>query len=120
MATSLNVRLSDDMEERLNETLKNIQTTTPLGAEATNSTIVRAALEDFFKKIEEEKKGIVNFSFNLGDFKKEDLEESLELISTMLTSIDLETIKSEKANRTIALIELIKLKIKGDLINKFY
>ena len=54
MATSINLRLNDELEQRLKEKVEEIKKVTPLGAEVNNSTVVRGALVDFFEKIDKD------------------------------------------------------------------
>lgn len=88
MATSINVRLSNELEINLKNVLEEVKRDTPLGAEANNSTIVRGALEDFFRKIDNEKKGMKTVSYNLSklESKKEALKVS-EIIGKMVESL---------------------------------
>ncbi|EHI96991.1 hypothetical protein CDLVIII_0253 [Clostridium sp. DL-VIII] len=82
MATSINVRLSDELEEKLKSTVEEVKKKTPLGAEVNNSTIVRGALEDFIKKIENEEKGIKTVSYNFSELENE--EKELEVLRDLL------------------------------------
>lgn len=120
MATSINVRLSDELEKKLNDTVKEVKKNTPIGAEVNNSTIVRGALEDFFKRIEDEKKGIVSISFNVNDMNENELNslnEEMGKIFNMFadksiekTGIEsLEHIRTEKETlKVIQQIEKVK------------
>lgn len=112
MATSINIRLSDELEEKLKKTVEEVKDQTPLGAEVNNSTVVRGALEDFIKKIEEEKEGIKNVSYNLSAIDNEkELEKFDKLLECMFEVIkennSLETGVSEK----ILLSILTKIKL---------
>lgn len=79
MATSINLRVNDELEKKLKETVEEIKKNTPLGAEVNNSTVVRGALIDFFNRLEEEKKDIKTVKFNLKAITdKEKLEKLLK------------------------------------------
>lgn len=85
MATSINVRLSDELEEKLKKTVEEVKDIAPLGAEVNSSTIVRGAIEDFIKKIKEEKEGIKNISYNLSEIENEkELERFNKLLESMI------------------------------------
>lgn len=89
MATSINLRLNDELEERLKEKVEEIKKNTPLGAEVNNSTVVRGALIEFFNKLEEEKKEIITVKFDLKAIsdkeKLEKLQEATELLSDVFS-----------------------------------
>lgn len=93
MATSINIRMNDELEMKLKRTLGELKTSTPNGSEVSNSTIIRGALVDFFKKRENEKKGYKKIVFNLK--KKSDKE--IYLIDSTINKIsnDLENILSK-------------------------
>ena len=79
METSINLRVNDELEKKLKETVEEIKKNTPLGAEVNNSTVVRGALIDFFNRLEEEKKDIKTVKFNLKAITdKEKLEKLLK------------------------------------------
>lgn len=86
MATSINVRLSDELEAKLKETVEEIKNNTPRGAEVNNSTVVRGALEEFIEKTEEEKQGIYKFPIYL-NLNNEDGRELQEKLNELILSL---------------------------------
>lgn len=86
MATSINLRINDELEKKLKETVEDIKKNTPLGAEVNNSTVVRGALIDFFNKLEEEKKDIQVIKFDLNKISEDKLRK-LEKISGELSDL---------------------------------
>ena len=113
MATSINVRLSDELEERLKKSVEEIKNNTPRGAEVNNSTVVRGALEEFIEKTEEEKKGIYKFpiSLNLDEEESKNLQSKLKEIILSLGSKKEEDILSGH-------LEMIYQKVAISLISK--
>ncbi|MGL5085364.1 MAG: hypothetical protein ACRC68_06530, partial [Clostridium sp.] len=88
--------------------------------EVNGSTIVRGALDELFNKLEEEKKEVAKISLPLANTEKEELEETLNVLQIMLDSVDKKNLTSKTAKNTIAVIELLKIKIKGKLIDIIY
>lgn len=88
MATSINLRINDELEKKLKEKVKEIKKVTPVGAEVNNSTVVRGALVDFFDKIDRENAGERSVNFNLRKFTNEELEEIDSLLSDSLDLIN--------------------------------
>lgn len=86
MATSINVRLSDELEENLKKTVEEIKNSTPRGAEVNNSTVVRGALEEFIEKTEEEKQGIYKFPIYL-NLEKEEGQKLQEKLQEIILSL---------------------------------
>ena len=113
MATSINVRLSDELEQKLKKSVEEIKNNTPRGAEVNNSTVVRGALEEFMEKTEEEKKGIYKFPIllNVNNFDGEKLQKKLKEIILSLDNTKEEEILS-------AHLEMIYQKLSIELINK--
>lgn len=120
MSTSINVRLSDEQENNLKNIILDVKRKTPSGAEVNGSTIVRGALEELNKKIEDEKREVVKVSISLANTEKKELEESLKLLQTMINSIDKDSLKYENSKNVLAVIELLKIKVKGKLIDIIY
>lgn len=87
MATSINLRLNDELEKRLKEKVEEVKAITPTGAEVNNSTVVRGALIEFFNRIDREHNGERNVSFNLRKLSDKDLEEMNKAFQTMCESI---------------------------------
>lgn len=88
MATSINVRLSDDLEKKLKEKVEEIRKSTPVGAEANNSTLIRGALVEFFEKIDRENKGEKNISFYPNQFSNEELHNIENAIDGLIENLD--------------------------------
>lgn len=109
MATSINVRLSDEIEKKLKDTVNKVKKNTPTGAEVNNSTIVRGALEEFFKKIEDEDKGVKTIRIDtsiLNDEEMEKCEEIIQLLRKKFSEI------SEEENNVTTLIRKTLLALK--------
>ena len=113
MATSINVRLSDELEGKLKKSVEEIKFNTPRGAEVNNSTVVRGALEEFIEKKEEEKKGIYKFPIflNLDEEESKNLQSKLKEIILSLGNKKEEDILSTH-------LEMIYQKVSIDLISK--
>lgn len=110
MATSINVRLSDELEKKLNDTVNEVKKNTPIGAEVNNSTIVRGALEDFFNKLEEDKKGIKNVKYDLSILDCKECKEAEEIINNMLNIL-----KNENRSAAEKFIKKIMISIYLDI-----
>lgn len=117
MATSINVRLSDELEEDLKRTVEEVKRDTPIGAEVNNSTIVRGALIEFMQKKEDRKNGIVNFSAPFGRLEKDELESIIELSDKIIEYADKEEL-TDGQKSLVSLLELIRLNVKGLYISK--
>lgn len=50
MATSINLRINDELEQKLNEKVEELKRRSPIGAEVNKSTVVRGALIQFLNK----------------------------------------------------------------------
>lgn len=98
MATSINVRLSDELEEKLKKTVEELKKETPLGAEVNNSTIVRGALEEFIINQELKRKGIKEYTLSVGEMSNYELKQAHDMVSGMLKSIDIEALGVESIN----------------------
>ena len=96
MATSINVRLSDDLEEKLKNTVESIKEKTPAGAEVNNSTVVRGALEDFIRRQEQDWNKEYNIPIVKMNYKE--LEQSYEMINTMLNAVKAEHYNVDSLN----------------------
>lgn len=88
MATSINLRINDELENKLKEKVKEIKKVTPVGAEVNNSSIVRGALVDFFNKIDRENAGEKTVKYNLKKLSDEELKEIESLLSDSLDLIN--------------------------------
>lgn len=98
MATSINVRLSDELEEKLKKTVEELKKETPLGAEVNNSTIVRGALEEFIINQELKRKGIKEYTLSVGEMSNYELKQAHDMVSGMIKSIDIEALGVESIN----------------------
>lgn len=87
MATSINLRLNDELEQRLKEKVEEIKKVTPLGAEINNSTVVRGALTEFFNKIDRENDGERSVKFNFKKLSVKDIEEMDDLLHVIFESM---------------------------------
>lgn len=96
MATSINLRLNDELEKRLKEKVEEVKKVTPTGAEANNSTVVRGALIEFFDKIDKEKAGERTVNFNFSKLSDEDLKEMGCLFQFIFKSMEDFKCKNEK------------------------
>lgn len=88
MSKAINIRLSEEMQKKLNKTIKELQTRTLPGAEVNNSTIIRAALEYFFLEMEDnqlqEEGQLIKFRFDINKYSHKELvkaEDFLEKIT---------------------------------------
>lgn len=104
MATSLNFRLNDELQKKLEDTVKEVKQRTPLGAEVSNSTVVRGALEDFFKRIEEEKQGIVKLDFNVSKYSEEELTKLKKILKQLIEQFDIENIEKNSVESDVVLL----------------
>lgn len=77
MATSINVRLDDELEKKLKSTMERIKLKAPRGAEVNNSTIVRGAIKEFIEKTELENRGDRNIIFKLSNITSKSEAENL-------------------------------------------
>lgn len=55
MATSINTRIPDELEEKLNILIKDMRKNLPRGVEVTMSSLVRGALEKLIDEYEDQK-----------------------------------------------------------------
>lgn len=116
MSTSINVRLSDELEKELKNTVEQLKFKTPKGAEVNNSTIVRGALEEFIKKINAENNGTFLFPMPLGKLNNDELKKIINTLEVLInknlndSSDGIECLK--------AFLELVRLKVKGMYIER--
>lgn len=112
MATSINVRLSDELEENLKNIIEEVRHKTPLGAEVGNSTVVRGALQDFINKVQDEKKGIKNISYNLSEIQNEkELERFNKLLDSLIKVVKDSKFSDKGISEKILLSILTKIKL---------
>lgn len=112
MATSINVRLSDELEENLKNIIEEVRHKTPLGAEVGNSTVVRGALQDFINKVQDEKKGIKNISYNLSEIQNEkELERFNKLLDSLIKVVKDSKFSDKGISEKLLLGILTKIKI---------
>lgn len=76
---SINVRISSELEDKLEELQKEISKDLPRGAEVTMSSLVRGALEKLIEEYEEEKNFIVTTKTPLLEASREELKCLKEL-----------------------------------------
>ena len=88
MATSINLRVNDEVEKKLKETVGGIKAISPVGAEVNNSTVLRGALVDFLKRLDKEKSGEKSISFNLKQMKDKEVFKVDETLRNMLEGLD--------------------------------
>lgn len=88
MATSINLRVNDELEKKIKEKVEEIKKSTPVGAEVNNSTLIRGALVEFFKKIDRENKGEKNISFYPNEFSNEELKNIENAIDGLIENLD--------------------------------
>lgn len=74
MAKSINLRVNDELEKRLEEKVEEIKKKTPLGAEVNNSTVIRGALIEFFENIDREKEGKRKLEVDLRGLSSDELK----------------------------------------------
>lgn len=73
MATSINVRLDNEKEEKLKQIVSDLKENAPAGVEINNSTVVRGAIDNLLKSFEEDKKGTKKVAFNFKDLSEKEL-----------------------------------------------
>ena len=78
MSTSINVRLSDELEKKLKSTVEQVKRKTPNGAEVNSSTIVRASIEEFIEKNEFSQKGGEVFKVPFWELSEDELKNFLD------------------------------------------
>ena len=119
MATSINLRINDELEERLKSKVEEIKKVTPLGAEVNNSTVVRGALIDFFNKIDRENEGERTVKFNLKSLSDKDIKEMDDLFQIIFKSIEEFENKNPKVYfRVWRIIDLINTEVLEELIKR--
>lgn len=96
MATSINLRLNDELEKKLNDKVEEIKKESPTGAEANNSTFIRGALIDFFEKLDKKSLGEKNISFYPKQLSNEELKNTIRAFDDMIDNLD-NFIDEEKA-----------------------
>lgn len=90
MATSINTRLSDELEDKLNILIEDVKKVAPRGTEVTASSIMRGGLEKFVEEKEFEKKDIILVPIPLNEMSKETLID----IDLALRAISIELLKN--------------------------
>ena len=114
MATSVNLRINDELEKKLKEKVKEIKKVTAVGAEVNNSTVVRGALVDFFDKIDRENAGEKTVKYNLKKLSDEELKEIDSLLSD---SLDLINSKCE-SEKVLFLLSKILIEISTEALSE--
>lgn len=116
MATGLNVRVSDELDIKLRQSMEEVKSKSPLGAEVSNSTIIRGALEDFIRKIQDDKEGVKTVSYNLSKFEDKELDRLNDLLENMANL--LKGNKSLNEENAENLLSRVLLKIKSDYLKE--
>lgn len=88
MAIGLNVRLTEELETRLKRTLEELKTSTPSGAEVNSSTILRGSLVEFLNRLEKEKDGEKNVSYNLKKLSYEEVRSVDTMLDKIIKNLD--------------------------------
>lgn len=104
---SINVRISSELEDKLEKLQKEISKDLPRGAEVTMSSLVRGALEKLIEEYEEEKNFILTTKTPLLEASKDELKcleelkihESLRVTDKFIKSED--SISTQKLNKKI-------------------
>lgn len=90
---TIRARVSDELEEKIQNIIDEVQKEAVGGVEINMSTVIRYALDNYIKEYEERKKGIEVVKFNIDEFSNEQLkkiqsatklildDESIELVS---------------------------------------
>lgn len=119
MSTSINVRLSDALEQKLKFTVNEIKGKAPLGAEVNNSTIIRGALENFINKIEEESKGIKTIKYEIQSLELNELEQMDLAVEQISKSIKDNLNLSENTKEKLRSIFInLRLEINDEIFKK--
>lgn len=88
MATSINLRINDEVEKKLKETVEEVKAISPVGAEVNGSTVVRGALVDYFKRLDREKNGEKSISFNLKQMTDKEVFKVQATLNNMVEGLD--------------------------------
>lgn len=78
---SINTRISDELQKKLDEAIKEVKKKLPRGAEVNTSSIMRSSLEKFVEDTEKEKKKIITVDFPLNDMVDEEQSELYDFLS---------------------------------------
>lgn len=118
MGTSINFRVSDEVESNLKTMIEEIKEKSPRGAEVNNSTIVRAALEDFFKKHDEDKKGIKTYNIPFGSLSEHDIQMIILMLDGIVKDKNFNESSSKGEKLIISLLHLISLEAEQELLKR--
>lgn len=119
MATSINLRINDELEERLKRKVEEIKKVTPLGAEVNNSTVVRGALIEFFNKIDRENEGERKVKFNFRKLSDKDIEEMDDLFQVIFKAIEDFEHKNPKVYAGVwSIINSINIEVLEELLKR--
>lgn len=81
---TIRARVSDELEERLEDIIEEVKKESVGGVEINMSTVIRYALDNYIKEYEERKKGISTVKFNINEItSKEKLEAIKEAANTL-------------------------------------
>lgn len=71
----VNIRVSEELYNSLNNTVEDIKKDTPRGATVSRNSVVTSAIEDFIVNRKKEKQGIQKFELNESNLKDLDIDE---------------------------------------------
>lgn len=91
MATSINFRINDKLEQKLKETVEELKKTSPLGAEVNASTVVRGALIEFLTKFEEREKEPWGYDMKTKQISARVDEQLLEEVNSIIEKFNRES-----------------------------
>ena len=100
MATSINFRINDKLEQKLNETVEELKKTSPLGAEVNASTVVRGALTEFLTKFEEREKEPWGYDMKTKQITARVDEQLLEEVNSIIEKFNKESTSGAELNLT--------------------
>ncbi|SCI53424.1 Uncharacterised protein [uncultured Clostridium sp.] len=125
---SINVRISSELEDKLEELQKEISKDLPRGAEVTMSSLVRGALEKLIEEYEEEKNFIVTTKTPLLEASRGELEclkeikihERLRVLSGNVEESDFKSRQKieSKIKKDLSTIDFILKRFKEDDLNQ--
>lgn len=119
MATSINLRINDEIEKRLKEKVVEIKKNTPVGAEVNNSTVIRGALIDFFERIDKKKSGERTINFNLRNLTDSELSDIDSLFDSIIEQLEKSNCKKGKAYLgALSIINAISTEFLDELIER--
>lgn len=128
MATSINTRIPDELEEKLNMLIKDIRKDLPRGVEVTMSSLVRGGLEKLIDEYEEENNFIVTTKTPLLEASRDELKclrelkihEKLRFLSVSVEELDPKSRQKigSKIEKDINNIDFILKRFKEENLNQ--